>query len=75
MPTRSPAQVSVALRNSFRAMKAIRFAAMFATSEIATWAPDDAASMMFRSGLHARKKQGRLSASRLRGTDVVGVKA
>ncbi len=63
MPTRSPNQVSVASRKCSSAMKAIRFAAMLAISEMARDAPCDAASMMFRSELKWRKN-GRVKRSK-----------
>ena len=51
IPTLSPNQVSVASKKALRAMKAIRLAAIFATSAMAVEAPAEAASMMFLSGL------------------------
>ena len=51
IPTLSPNQVSVALRKALSAINAIRLAAMLATRAMAVEAPDEAASIIFLSGL------------------------
>ena len=56
-PTLSPNQVRVALKNSNKAMKASRLAAILATRGMADEAPEAAASTKFFSGLEVNFKK------------------